>query len=837
MSRRHLPPGLGFLVLSAFASGFAALALELLWGRELALTFGSSQYAVAAVLSAFMIGLGTGTAIGGWLADRLPRPALAVAVIELALAVAGPLVSFGLLRLPNAAAMVLPTASDATRWPFLLGRLAIGVAILLVPTCLMGAGYPLLVRAAAGSVPEFHRSIGALMAAATLGGVAGAAATGFVLLPGGGIPWAVAGAALANIVAGGAAVLSLGRTTTTASAPVEASALGRVFNLDAVPLLTAAAVSGAVVLAAETIWHRALLMVIANSTATLTLLLSVTLAGLGLGAWIVSPQLSRPDPLGRWAKLQVVAVALLVGQALLLPKIAVMARLVRPDSGWARVLVPPLAVGGALILPVAVVLGAAWPLLLTAATPRISDGGRRLGAMGIVNAFGAGLGAATTGFFLLPVLGFGKSLLLVAGCHAGLGAAAWQRNSRQIRWCVAGAAVLLFGAAFLGPRFAAVPLPSVTGSEKTDILQYRESPAGTVVVTQDRETGGRSMYVDNNAAIGSSYDALKIVRMLGLVPGLFHPEPRHVLVIGYGAGITTATIAAVPGVETVTVAEIVPRVVDAARFFEQLNHGIHNDPRVEFVANDGRNLLLLDGPRYDVITCDPVHPLYGSAPLYSLDYFHLCRSRLAQGGIVCQYLPLHRMPTREFRRAIATFSDAFGESWLLFGLGHAMLVGGESAPDLDWQRWARVIGDFRHPEDLAASSLATPAQIAALLQLDPATCFAVAQGPPSTDLHPHLEFLAPAAYQPGLWRANAQLLVEAYNSPLGSIRGLPPELENDLKRLVAGKRLLLFSLLERSEGHTEGTLRWLRRALDVAGDDPEIRHYARQVRGELEGRR
>ncbi len=837
MRRRFVLPGLGFLLLSAFASGFAALALELLWGRELALTFGSSQYAVAAVLSAFMIGLGTGTAMGGWLADRLPRPALAVAIIELALVVVGPLVSFSLLRLPAVASVILPTAVDATRWPFLLGRLAVGVVLLLLPTCLMGAGFPLLARAAARSVPEFHRSIGGLMAATTLGGVAGATAAGFLLLPAGGIPGAVLGAALANIVAAVAATMSQGRLTTIEAPPAVASALGRVFNLDAVPLLTAAAVSGAVVLAAETIWHRALLMVIANSTATLTLLLATTLAGLGLGAAIVTPLLSRPDPLGRWAKLQTIAVGLLVGQALLLPKIADMARLLRPDSGWSRVLVPPLAVGGALILPVAVVLGAAWPLLLTAATPRISDGGRRLGAMGIVNSLGAGLGAAATGFFLLPALGFGKSLLMVAGCHAGLAAAASSRDSRWLRRGAAGAAAALFAAALLGPRFAAVPLPSITTDEHTDILYYRESPAGTVVVTLDQETGGRSMFVDNNAVIGSSYDALKIVRMLGLVPGLLHPDPKNVLVIGYGAGVTTATIAGVPGVESVTVAEIVPKVVDAARFFEELNHGIHNDPRVKLIANDGRNLLLLGGPRYDVITCDPVHPLYGSAPLYSLDYFNLCRSRLAPGGMVCQYLPLHRMPTREFRRAIATFGEVFEETWVLFGLGHAMLVGGDSTPDLDWQRWERVIGDFKHPDDLAVSSLATPAQIAALLLLDPGASRSIAQGPPSTDLFPHLEFLAPAAYRPGLWQANAQLLVEAYDSPLASIRGVPPELENELKRLVAGKRLLLFSLLERNEGNAEGTLRWLRQALAVAGDDPEIQHYARQVQAELEGRR
>ncbi len=370
-------------------------------------------------------------------------------------------------------------------------------------------------------------------------------------------------------------------------------------------------------------------MVIANSTATLTLLLAITLAGLGLGAALATPLLARPDPLGRWATLQSTAAMLLVGQALLLPRIADLARLFRPDAGWARVLAPPLVVGGSLILPVAIVLGAAWPLLLAAATPRIEDGGRRLGTMGIVNSLSAGLGAAATGFLLLPALGFGKSLLLVAGCHAGLAAAASGRDREWLRQGGTAAAVLLMATAFFGPRFAAVPLPSITANPKTEILDYRESPAGTVVVTQDGDTGGRSMFVDNNAVIGSSYDALKIVRMLGLVPGLLHPDPENVLVIGYGAGVTTATIAAVPGVETVTVAEIVPEVVQAVRLFEELNHRIDADPRVHIIANDGRNLLLLGRAplRRDYLRSRPPS-LWGR-----LRFIHLTTSNSAAIGL------------------------------------------------------------------------------------------------------------------------------------------------------------------------------------------------------------
>lgn len=831
MSDRRRQRALPRFALSAFASGAAALALELLWGRELALTFGSSQYAVAAVLAAFMTGLGIGSAWGGRLADRVQRPAAVVAGIELALAIAGPLWSLALLRLPALSAVVLPAAEDATRWPFLLGRLGLGVAVLLPPTLLMGASFPLLARASAPRLAELHHNIGVLVAAATLGGVVGATATGLLVLPTGGVLAAAAAAAMANLVAAAAALRGQSLTNrrregrTDEPADPEAAAPG------AAALLGAAAASGALVLGAETVWHRALMMVMANSTATLTLLLAITLAGLGVGAWIGTPLLNRVRPLERWAVLQSGAGALLVGQAVLLPQIAAAVRAIRPDTGWARVLVPPLAVGGGLILPAALVLGAAWPLLLAAATPRLSDSGRRLGIMGVVNSIGAGTGAVAIGFVALPALGFGRTLLLLAGTHLVLAALAW-RHARR-RWLVAIGAAGLVAAAALGPRFAVVPLPSTVGRSGTEILAYRESPAGTVVVTEDSRTGSRAMYVDNNAVIGSSYEALKIVRMLGLVPSVLHPSPEHVLVIGYGAGVTTATIAAIPGVDRIDVAEIVPDVITAARSFDHLNHRVDTDPRVRMVANDGRNVLLLSDARYDIITCDPVHPLYGSAPLYSLQYFELCRRRLRPGGIVCQYLPLHRMPTAEFRRAIATFGTAFHETWVMFGLGHAMLLGAEDPLVLDWPRWQRVLDEYGRREDLAASSLATPAQIAALLQLDPEGSRRIAYGEPSTDRHPRLEFLAPAAYRPGLWAANARLLVEGYTSPLDRIRNLPPELREPLRRLVAGKRLLLFSLLERDAGNTVGATTWIRQALAVAGDDPEIQHYARQLTAEV----
>jgi len=840
MSLRPRSPASTQLAASAFASGIAALVLELQWGRQLALTFGGSHTAVAAVLTAFMLGLGVGSLVGGRLADRVRRPALAIAAIELALAVVGPLLGFGLARLPSAAASWLPAVTGADDPRFVSSRLVLAVLLLGVPTSLMGATYPIMVRALGRDLGELHSSIGRIYAANTVGGVVGVVASGFWILPGAGIPGSIAAAAAANLAAAAAAVAghhsTAGVTDAGRREPTPHPTSGW--------LLAAAAGSGALVLGAETLWHRALTMVLANSTATLTLLLALTLGGIALGAAAAGPLLRRGDHLRWWVRLQAVAVVVLAAQAALLPGLATFVRQIRPDAGWGRVLLPPLAVGGATVLPATLLFGAAWPLLLAAAAPRLDDGGRSIGRMGIANSLGAAAGAALVGTVVLPALGFGRSALVLAAVGAGL-AVVGTRAGNLVRFrlrrrvaVVGGAiAVALATTAAVAPSFGRVLLPSLTdGGRPAEVLSYRETTSGTVVVTEDPSTGARAMYVDNNAVIGASYDALKVARMLGLVPTLLHPSPGRVLVIGFGAGVTTATVAAAPGVDRLDVVEIVPGVVDAAALFADLNHGVADDPRVHLHANDGRNHLLLHPGPWDVITCDPVHPLYGSAPLYSLEFFELARDRLAPGGIVCQYLPLHRMPSDAFRRTVATFQTAFPESWVLFGLGHAMLVGSDRPLELDWERWRTVIDRHQLRSDLASSALAAPAQIAALIQLDPDGCRTIGRGAPSTDLHPRLEFIAPAAYEPGLWPANARLLVEAYTSPVPRIEHLPRGLAPELERLVAGKRLLLFSLLERADGHLAGARQWLSQAIRIAGDDPEVQFYARQLDAETRGR-
>ena len=63
-------------------SGFAALLYQTAWLRQFSIVFGTSELAVAAVLAAYMGGLGTGAAVAGRFLGRIRRPILVYGLLE-----------------------------------------------------------------------------------------------------------------------------------------------------------------------------------------------------------------------------------------------------------------------------------------------------------------------------------------------------------------------------------------------------------------------------------------------------------------------------------------------------------------------------------------------------------------------------------------------------------------------------------------------------------------------------------------------------------------------------------------------------------------------------------
>ncbi len=180
--------GLEFpLLLSCFfLSGLAALIYQTAWMRQFAVVFGTSELAIATVLSAYMAGLAAGAALAGRFLSRIRRPILAYGVLEFLIASGALLVPVGLrlarwLQVQILGGQAAPP--DAGGWMQPLLYVVTTFVILFLPTACMGATLPLLVRHAIRRREEIGSRVGLLYAINTLGAVIGTIVAGFVLLP------------------------------------------------------------------------------------------------------------------------------------------------------------------------------------------------------------------------------------------------------------------------------------------------------------------------------------------------------------------------------------------------------------------------------------------------------------------------------------------------------------------------------------------------------------------------------------------------------------------------------------------------------------------------------
>jgi spermidine synthase len=169
-------------VLAYGAVGFSALVYEVSWTRVLAMVLGSSVYAFATMLAAFLAGIALGSLLARRWGDRFVRPiaAYAVGVGALGLLALGTLMLLGLL--PD---LFISTVAGlgASRTGLVATGVVVSMLAMLGPTLVLGALFPLLARAAVGKGNDPARSVGEIYFVNTLGSAAGAFSAGFLLIP------------------------------------------------------------------------------------------------------------------------------------------------------------------------------------------------------------------------------------------------------------------------------------------------------------------------------------------------------------------------------------------------------------------------------------------------------------------------------------------------------------------------------------------------------------------------------------------------------------------------------------------------------------------------------
>ncbi|MCY3738970.1 MAG: fused MFS/spermidine synthase [Gemmatimonadaceae bacterium] len=196
-----VPAYLVTAVIAAFGlSGFAALGYEVAWLRLFIVSFGvNTHYEFSIILIAFLLGISLGSlACSRYLRAARDLPAL-FGTMEVLIGLVG-LCSVSLFAWwPEWSGWI--QRAD-TWWSHRLGIFAVSFAIMLVPTLLMGALFPVVSRINTPGLGRLGRGVGDAYAVNSLGAIAGAAATGFALVPAFGTEGAFKLLGLINVAAG-----------------------------------------------------------------------------------------------------------------------------------------------------------------------------------------------------------------------------------------------------------------------------------------------------------------------------------------------------------------------------------------------------------------------------------------------------------------------------------------------------------------------------------------------------------------------------------------------------------------------------------------------------------
>jgi len=190
------------LILGGFCvTGIASLIYQVAWTRIFSLLLGSSVYAFSLILTAFILGLALGTLVFSRIVGRFVdlKKVFGWLQVGIGLSALAALPFFGKVPLVNRW-VYLNWGLDFTsiQWSNFL----IILALIFIPTFLMGAQFPVVVRLVARNLKTLGHHVGTAYASNTVGTILGSLIGGFLLIPILGVQNTILWAVFINIVLG-----------------------------------------------------------------------------------------------------------------------------------------------------------------------------------------------------------------------------------------------------------------------------------------------------------------------------------------------------------------------------------------------------------------------------------------------------------------------------------------------------------------------------------------------------------------------------------------------------------------------------------------------------------
>ena len=641
-----------------FASGFAGLIYESIWTHYLKLFLGHAAYAQTLVLGIFMGGMAVGAALAARATSRIGNPLKLYASIEIAIGL------FAMAFHPVFTTVTdgfydMAFAQGLSGTPFVAAKWGLAALLILPQSILLGATFPVFAAAVTrSSSAGTGHSIATLYFVNSMGGAIGVLASGFLLIPGLGLPGTISAAGAVNLLIG-AVVL---RMAARISQPIPQTEQAGRSRFGGVPLLLVAVsfFTGASSFIYEVGWIRMLSLVLGSATHSFELMLCAFIVGLALGGlWIRKRIDSAAHPGVLLGYVQVVmgiaAIATIPLHSAAFDIIAwVMSTAPRTEQGYTLLNLVRYGVSSLIMFPAAFCAGMTLPLATRILHSNEHQGEKAIGMIYSANTIGAITGLAFAVHVGFPV--FGLEYLVASGALVdvvlGVVLLAVFAGRVQLLQGLAATLACIAGTAWAASTFN--PQRIVSGVFRTgktniegtvtDIAHGR-----TATISVEKTSLDISIRTNGKADASARMETLPgyvidevTMNLIGLVPLMLHDAPERVANIGFGSGITGEAVLTDPRVRQLDTIEIEPKMVDLARHFGSLNRSVYEDPRSAIHIDDAKSFFASNGKTYDVIMSEPSNPwVSGVSGLFSVEFYRHVSRYLKEGGIFAQWIHVY----------------------------------------------------------------------------------------------------------------------------------------------------------------------------------------------------
>ncbi len=638
---------------------------EISWTRQIGLLFGHTIHAASIVLASFFTGMAGGYLLGARVSSKI-SPLFAYGIAEFFIAGWALVVPLILDYSESDQFSPLLTSSSIV---YQTTVRAVFSFLLLLPAT-FGLGFTLPMIASFMSARETRglsdKPIASRIAFAyslnTLGAMVGVMSSTFYLIVVVGVRnSSYLAAALSSIAAIVALLVPRHAKPGRQKVPIDSAESDNRANQWRFPYILSC-ISGFGILALQVIYTRMFSLVFHNSTYTFGIVVAVFLGSLALGTAFVS------FLHGKYSISFLVGMATGIGAiaTAFSPIIFVLLTGLRYFSfgdSFLQYMAGATLLVTVVVAPAVTSLGMILPLVWISCGKQASAK-NIVGSLTAVNTLASAVGALAASFVLLVWVGLWGSVVFIASMFFVVATVSLFRNNSVN---VLATVCLLFGIAVVWAIRSPIESDSSKKNYDERVVRRWNSSYGWIDLVQHENSGSYKIRQNLHYRFGKTGNNSREFRQAH-IPLLLHRNPKHVLFMGLGTGLTAGGAIPNDEVESIDAVELIPEVVSAVRELSEFNFGVVDHPKTTVFVDDARHFLFANKRKYDVIISDLFVPWESETGyLYTVEHYKVSSSRLKEGGIFCQWLPLYQLGPREFELIANSFASVFPHTSIWWG--------------------------------------------------------------------------------------------------------------------------------------------------------------------------